>query len=142
MQHTRILALFFVLVFCFVFIRCSSGTAKSNAGKKDTTGLTKDFKFTGLSAAKAAAYTNAIDEFYQKRLVRTGFNGAILVAKNGQVLFEQYRGYGNFITKDSVTPHTPFHIASTSKTFTGMAVLKLWENGSSQRLAQLFIFYG
>ncbi len=129
MQHTRILALFFVLVFCFVFIRCSSGTAKSNAGKKDTVGLTTDFKFTGLSAAQAAAYTNAIDEFYEKRLVRTGFNGAILVAKNGQVLFEQYRGYGNFITKDSLTPHTPFHIASTSKTFTGMAVLKLWEDG-------------
>ncbi len=129
MQHTKILALFFVLIFSFAFIRCSSGTANGHANKKDATVVKTDFKFDSLSAQQAALYTNAINEFYESRLVRTGFNGAILVAKNGQILFEQYRGYGNFLTKEPMTPHTPFHLASTSKTFTGMAVLKLWEEG-------------
>ena len=129
MQHIKILALFFVLIFSFAFIRCSSGTANGHTNKKDATGVKTDFKFDSLSAQQAAIYTNAINEFYETRLARTGFNGAILVAKNGQILFEQYRGYGNFITKDSITPHTPFHLASTSKTFTGMAVLNLWEQG-------------
>ena len=62
-------------------------------------------------------------------ILQKGFNGAILVAKNGQVLFEQYKGYSNFITKDTINEHTPFHLASISKTFTGMAILKLWEEG-------------
>jgi len=129
MQHKKILSLFFVLVFCFVFIRCSSGTAKKANNAKDTSLHATDFKYDSISPQQAAIYTGAIQDFYDKRLVRSGFNGAILVAKNGHILFEQYRGYGNFLTKDSITPHTPFHLASISKTFTGMAVLKLWEEG-------------
>lgn len=129
MQYIKILPLFFVLFFSFAFIRCSSGTANGRSDNKDTTGLKTDFKFDSLSAAQAAIYTNAINKFYETRLVKSGFNGAILVAKNGKILFEQYRGYGNFITKDSLTAHTPLHLASTSKTFTGMTILKLWEEG-------------
>jgi hypothetical protein len=34
--------------------------------------------------------------FMIRRLLKSRFNGAILVAKNGQVLFEQYKGYSNF----------------------------------------------
>lgn len=129
MQYKKILSLFFVLVFCFVFIRCSSGTAKKANNGIDTTLHAGDFMFDSISSQQAAIYSGAIQDFYDTRLVRSGFNGAILVAKNGHILFEQYRGYGNFLTKDTITPHTPFHLASISKTFTGMAVLKLWEEG-------------
>lgn len=129
MQYKKILSLFFVLVFCFVFIRCSSGTAKKANSGKDTTLHAGDFRFDSISPQQVAIYSGAIQDFYDTRLVRSGFNGAILVAKNGHILFEQYRGYGNFLTKDTITPHTPFHLASISKTFTGMAVLKLWEEG-------------
>src|SRR4029077_2332688 len=59
-----------------------------------------------------------------------GFNGSILVAKNGQVIYERYSGFKNVRQKkDSINEHTAFHLASVSKTFTGMAVLKLWEEG-------------
>ncbi len=130
MHPAKILSLFFVSTFFFVFTRCSSTSAKQTNSKKDTTVLNHpDFTFNSLSAQQAAYYTNAIEDFYEKRLVRTGFNGAILVAKNGQILFEQYRGFSNFKTKDLINQHTPFHLASISKTFTGMAVLKLWEEG-------------
>jgi CubicO group peptidase (beta-lactamase class C family) len=130
MHPTKILSLSLVFILVFVFVRCSSGSAKKNPPKKDTTVLSKpDFEFNALNPQQAAYYTNAVEDFYAKRLERTGFNGAILVAKNGQVLFEQYRGFNNFKTKDSINEHTPFHLASISKTFTGMAVLKLWEEG-------------
>ena len=57
-------------------------------------------------------------------------NGSILVAKDGQIIYEQYSGYTNpRAHADSITANTPFHLASISKTFTGMAVLKLWEDG-------------
>lgn len=130
MQHTKILSLLFILVFSFFFLRCSSGSAKQPEGsRKDTTLNNPDFTFNALDPQQAALYTSAVQQFYETRLLRTGFNGAILVAKNGQILFEQYRGFSNFVTKDSITQHSPFHLASISKTFTGMAVLKLWEDG-------------
>ncbi len=90
-----------------------------------------------LSAASSHA-SNSDSSSYYISLVR-GFidttfgerlNGSILVARKGQVLYEEYagfanpRGYG-----DSITATTPFHLASVTKTFTAMAVLKLWDEG-------------
>ncbi len=74
-------------------------------------------------------YQESIIDFYQKKLLRTGFNGGILVAKNGQVIFEDYHGYFDLKKKDSLTKHSAFHLASVSKTFTAMAVLKLVQDG-------------
>ena len=127
MLRKYFLNIFFVFLFCLLSIRCSWVTTdktKSNSLLNST-----DFRFDSLSPGQANAYTNAIRDFYETNLASKGFNGAILVAKNGQVLFEQYKGYSNFITKDTITQHTPFHLASISKTFTGMIVLKLWEQG-------------
>jgi CubicO group peptidase (beta-lactamase class C family) len=63
-------------------------------------------------------------------LFRNGFNGGILVAKNGQIVYERYSGFKNVrARRDSITAHTPIHLASVSKTFTAMSVLKLWEEG-------------
>jgi CubicO group peptidase (beta-lactamase class C family) len=130
MQHTKILSLLFILISSFSFLRCSSGSAKQPKGSKNDTTLNKpDFTFHALDPQQAALYSSAVQQFYETRLIRTGFNGAILVAKNGQILFEQYRGFSNFVTKDIINQHTPFHLASISKTFTGMTVLKLWEDG-------------
>ncbi|GGA85170.1 penicillin-binding protein [Puia dinghuensis] len=58
------------------------------------------------------------------------FNGSILVAKDGIILFEKYKGFRNPVRhQDSITAHTAFHLASVSKTFTAMATLKLWQEG-------------
>ncbi|MBC5837540.1 serine hydrolase [Flavobacterium muglaense] len=52
------------------------------------------------------------------------FNGQILVSQNDKTLFEK-----NYSFKDNVTSHTAFDLASITKTFTAMAVLKLMEDG-------------
>lgn len=63
-------------------------------------------------------------------LGRGNFNGSVLVAKNGEIIYEQYKGFRNpRIKKDSITSSTSFHLASVSKTITGMAILKLAEDG-------------
>jgi len=74
-------------------------------------------------------YFNAIKEFYNKEFIARGFNGAILVAKKGNIIFEDYHGYFNIAKKTSLSAHSSFHLASVSKTFTAMAVLKLIELG-------------
>jgi CubicO group peptidase (beta-lactamase class C family) len=131
MHFRKVPPLFFLAAVSVCFSMCSSTSLKDNDKKngKDTTLNKPDFVFRSLSSQQASAYQAAVEDFYETHFVKTGFNGAILVAKNGQIVFEQYRGYSNFITKDSLNEHSPFHIASTSKTFTGMAILKLWEQG-------------
>ncbi|HEX4957199.1 MAG TPA: serine hydrolase domain-containing protein [Lacibacter sp.] len=63
--------------------------------------------------------------FYDTTLLRTGFNGGFLVAKGGNIVYEAYNGMARLNTTDTIKPNTPFHIASTSKTFTSAAVLYL-----------------
>ena len=67
--------------------------------------------------------------WYNTSLRSSGFNGGILVAKNGNIVFEAYNGNGHLNRHDVIDSLTPFHIASVSKTFTAMAVLKLWQDG-------------
>ena len=72
-------------------------------------------------------FHDGVKDYYENKLVKRGFNGGILVAKSGRVIFEDYHGFANFKTKDTLTKHSAFHLASVSKTFTAMAILKLAE---------------
>jgi len=62
-----------------------------------------------------------------EQLLGNRFSGQIVISKNGQIIFEDYKGYANMADKTPVTAETPIHLASISKTFTAMLVLKLWE---------------
>ena len=67
--------------------------------------------------------------FFASMLDGSGFNGGMIVAKGGNIVFEKYKGFINIDGKDSINASTSLHIASVSKTFTAMAVLKLQEQG-------------
>lgn len=80
-----------------------------------------------LSEADIKKYHDRVENYYENKLLRSGFNGAILVAKKGNVIFEDYHGFFDLKKKDSLNKHSAFHLASVSKTFTAMAILKLAE---------------
>lgn len=82
-----------------------------------------------LSKSEFDRYYKVSESFFDLYLKPSGFNGAMLVAKNGQIVFEKYAGFKHLNERDSIDQNTTFHLASISKTFTGMAVLKLWEDG-------------
>ncbi len=82
-----------------------------------------------LDKATIQRLKNGCTAWYDSMLLRRGFNGGILVAKNGNIIFEAYNGTGHLNGKDTVNSSMPFHIASVSKTFTAMAVLSLWQEG-------------
>jgi CubicO group peptidase (beta-lactamase class C family) len=85
---------------------------------------------TSLSPDELSYYKRMISNHLDSTFGKVRFNGSVLVAKNGQIIFEEYNGFVDPRTrKDSITPSTPFHLASVSKTFTGMAILKLWQDG-------------
>jgi CubicO group peptidase (beta-lactamase class C family) len=78
-----------------------------------------------LSKSEFREIFRSVKGFYDTTLLRTGFNGAFLVAKGGNIVYEAYNGMARLNTKDSIKANTAFHIASTSKTFTAAAVLNL-----------------
>ncbi|MEI6585984.1 MAG: serine hydrolase domain-containing protein [Sediminibacterium sp.] len=82
-----------------------------------------------LSEKEKAYYNNKIELLYNTSLKRTGFNGSILLAKKGEIVFEDYRGLINFKTKEAITANSTFHLASVSKTFTATVILHLMEQG-------------
>ncbi|WP_290791030.1 serine hydrolase domain-containing protein [Flavihumibacter sp. UBA7668] len=86
--------------------------------------------FTFADKAIVNRYESAIQAFMQRNFGNRGFNGSYLIAKDGQIITEEYVGYRDPVLKDqALQEHDAFHLASVSKTFTGMAVLKLWEEG-------------
>ena len=86
-----------------------------------------NFTYSKISTEEKEQYAEAIKLKYQSILGSKNFSGQILVAKNGEIIFEDYKGFANFKTKDALVAGTPIHLASVSKTFTGMAALQLWE---------------
>jgi len=82
-----------------------------------------------ITAAEADKIKLACQAWYDTVLMQKGFNGGMIVAKNGNIVFEKYVGTGHLPGSDVITDSTPMHIASISKTFTAMAVLKLMQDG-------------
>jgi len=82
-----------------------------------------------VSTGEKEHILQASEAWYNKMLLRSGFNGGMIVAKNGNIIFEKYHGIAHLRGKDTINENTPLHVASISKTFTAMAVLKLWQDG-------------
>lgn len=70
-----------------------------------------------------------IDEYYSSLHKRGRFNGNILLAYKGQVVYEKSLGYAVKATGEKLTSESTFQLASTSKPFTAAAILMLYEEG-------------
>ncbi len=67
------------------------------------------------------------------RLLGTDFNGAALVAKDGEVLYAKGIGMADDAARLANTPETRFRIGSITKQFTGMGILILEPRGLIKR---------
>ena len=66
-----------------------------------------------------------VSRYFEKTWSEKNDNVAFLVAKNGQIIYENYMGFANRSTDVSITKDTPLHIASVSKVLTSTAILML-----------------
>lgn len=79
---------------------------------------------------KAAPGTEAFDTAVVATIKRHGIPGAALaITKDGKLLVARGYGFANLQTEEPVRPETLFGIASLSKAFTAVAILKLVEQG-------------
>jgi CubicO group peptidase (beta-lactamase class C family) len=123
---------FSLLITAISFIAsCQSSTQKTKSAlaKYTDSSIIELPKPLPLAKAEYERLNNACQLWYDSALLLRGFNGGILVAKNGNIVFEKYNGTGHLPGNDFITDSTPLQIASISKTFTAMAVLKLWQDG-------------
>ncbi len=70
-----------------------------------------------------------LDSLFNYRAKRLGFNGNVLIAQKGVVLYDNNFGFENYGKKIKLTDNSKFQLASISKTFTAVAVLHLIEIG-------------
>ena len=113
------------LLFGIFFLSCACGTGQGPKMNTEAT-VSTNFTYKHLGAGEKEKYADEVRAKYEK-LLGKNFSGEILVAKNGEIVFEDYKGFSNFANKAPIVAETPIHLASISKTFTGMAALKLWE---------------
>lgn len=113
----------FISLLSLLFFSCSNNKGEE---KKPNATVEAAFSYHALSQNQKDYYQQQIQPLYNN-LLGNGFSGGILVAKNGEIVFEDYKGYVNYAKQEPMTINTPCHIASVSKTFTAMMVLKLME---------------
>lgn len=118
------------IVLCFAAIYGCSGQATPPNKSQVLLASALPPVDSGLTPIEMRHYRGEVSHFIDSAFGYRHFNGCVLVAKDGEVIYEKYSGFRNpRLVRDSISPATPFHLASVSKTFTAMAVLKLQEEG-------------
>jgi CubicO group peptidase (beta-lactamase class C family) len=84
---------------------------------------------SAVSIDDAARYRAAIDEFLNAARTKTGFSGAVIVARGGEPAYGNAFGISHLKSKAPNTLDTPFRIASLSKQFTAAAIFRLEAQG-------------
>src|SRR5450631_255876 len=70
-----------------------------------------------------------LDTYMRAQVEVNHFNGNVLVAKSGNILYQKAFGYSNYNTKVLLDNNSVFELASVSKQFTAMGILMLIEKG-------------
>nr|WP_294900809.1 serine hydrolase domain-containing protein [uncultured Pedobacter sp.] len=128
-----------LLIPIFILGACSSSGSKE---QKDKEKIVDHSKADSLSIIfdqknndkKLDAYFNDI---HRKR----NYNGNVLIAKKGKIIYEGTFGWADYLHRDSLKIDSKFQLASISKTMTGTAVLMLMERGKlklSQTVDEFF----
>ncbi|MBM3402806.1 MAG: beta-lactamase family protein [Bacteroidetes bacterium] len=82
-----------------------------------------------------------IDEIVTNLHRKSGFNGNVLVAKNGKIIYERAIGWADHLHRDSLKINSVFELASVSKPFTSTAIMILVEDGKLKLNQNVKEFY-
>jgi CubicO group peptidase (beta-lactamase class C family) len=77
-----------------------------------------------ISIASGADLGTGIERIMQARFEAGEFNGSVLVAREGHIVYERGFGFANLEWKILNDPHTKFEIGSMTKQFTALLVLQ------------------
>jgi len=116
----RVFALHLLLI---MFLSCGNSTNSSIKTFKKA----EKAKVTNLLASYKKAIAYQLDTLFTQMYNTGGFNGSIIVAKSGTVLYKKSFGFCNKETNCFLNDSSMFQLASVSKVITATAVLMLYE---------------
>jgi CubicO group peptidase (beta-lactamase class C family) len=126
----RMLVILTMCAFAEGFISC--GQASGHASVK------KDLNFqpikslapdTAMLSSEERRKAWQLDTLFLAKVKKTHFNGNVLIAQHGKVLYEKCFGYEDFKQKKKLGTCSAFQLASSSKPMTAAAIMILKERG-------------
>lgn len=128
------------LVGIFFFVACESDhSVESTDIEIDESMVIPDS--TEYYDSVYAPFEFSLDTFFRNRFEKTQFYGTVLFAKRGRVIFENYYGYADLKTKDTLSLDHTFQLASASKPITAVAVMQLVEQGKVSLSDEMHQFF-
>jgi len=112
--------------FLFILSSCSS---KQKDKSEKLPGPEAPFDTKAFLAYDPKDADKKIDEVMQQLHKTRGFNGNVLVAKHGKIIYQKAIGWADYLHRDSLKIGSKFELASVTKTFTSTAILMLMEQG-------------
>ena len=86
--------------------------------------------YSSIDSAIIAKKAIELDKKFKRLQRLTGFNGTVLYAEKGHLIFKKAYGFANVRRhRDSLTTHSAFQLASVSKMFAAMTVMILKTEG-------------
>ena len=109
---------------------CSSKhNDNNNNSKKISDTVKKTFDPKALLTYDPKNEDKRIDNFMRELHRTRNFNGDVLVAKHGKIIYEKAIGWADYLHRDSLKINSQFELASVTKTMTSTAILMLMERG-------------
>ncbi len=112
-----------------LFILTSCSSKQQNNKEVKLPGPNAPFDTKALLAYNPKNADKKIDEFMKQLHKTRGFNGNVLVAKHGKIIYENAIGWADYLHRDSLKINSRFELASVTKTITSTAILMLLEQG-------------
>ncbi|MDB5032023.1 serine hydrolase domain-containing protein [Mucilaginibacter sp.] len=115
----------------FLLASCSSkpGENSSSSAVAGPVEKSKPLDVKALLAYDPKNEDKKINEVMQILHKTRGFNGNVLVAKHGKIIYEKAIGWADYLHRDSLKISSRFELASVTKTMTSTAILMLMERG-------------
>jgi CubicO group peptidase (beta-lactamase class C family) len=85
--------------------------------------------FSGICYSQKLSQGKVLEQYFNALYKNGQFNGTVLVADKGKVVYNQSFGYADFPSKKPNTNNSVYPIASITKTITATAILQLHEKG-------------
>jgi len=86
--------------------------------------------FACSSPERPDALVASLDSITTAAVDTARFNGTVLVARDGEVIYQKSFGWANYDTREPLNDSSLFELASVSKQFTSMGIMILKERGA------------
>jgi N-acyl-D-amino-acid deacylase len=113
-------------------VACGGEATTSPVSPADTTSVQQEIPITGAAVPGLVPFDHSVRDLMRKYAIP---GGAVGLVRDGKLIYARGFGYADVENKTPVKPDALFRIASVSKPITGVAIMKLVEEGKLPRVA-------